>query len=60
MKKHHGITIPFFSETFEVLDGTLEVGLNNQILQLRKGDKVTIMPIEKHYFHNVSNEDCLI
>jgi quercetin dioxygenase-like cupin family protein len=49
-----------FSETFEVLNGTLEVGLNNQISGLKKGDRVTIKPNEKHYFHNISNDDCLI
>jgi len=49
-----------FSETFEVLKGTLRVGLNNQIHQLKKGDIVTIKPNEKHYFHNVSNDECLI
>ena len=49
-----------FSETFEVLTGTLEVGLNDQIHQLKKGDIVTIKPNEKHYFHNTSNDECLI
>jgi quercetin dioxygenase-like cupin family protein len=49
-----------FSETFEVLEGTLEVGLNNEVHQLKKGDKATIKPNEKHYFHNVSKEECLI
>jgi quercetin dioxygenase-like cupin family protein len=49
-----------FSETFEVINGTLEVGLNNQVSLLKKGDMVTIKPNEKHYFHNVSSEDCLI
>lgn len=49
-----------FSETFDVLSGTLEVGLNNEIHQLEQGDKVTIKPNEKHYFHNVSNVECLI
>jgi len=49
-----------FSETFEVLNGTLEVGLNNHVSSLKKGDRVTIKPNEKHYFHNISNEDCLI
>lgn len=49
-----------FSETFDVLKGTLEVGHINQILQLKKGDTETIKPNEKHYFHNVSNEECLI
>jgi quercetin dioxygenase-like cupin family protein len=49
-----------FSEVFKVLNGTLEVGHNNQILQLKKGEVATIKPNEKHYFHNISNEDCLI
>ena len=49
-----------FSESFEVISGTLEVGLNNQIHQLKKGDQITILPAEKHYFKNTSNEDCLI
>lgn len=49
-----------FSESFEVLSGTLEVGLNSQVRLLKKSDQVTIQPNEKHYFHNVSNADCLI
>jgi quercetin dioxygenase-like cupin family protein len=49
-----------FTETFDVLSGTLEVGLNDQVHHLKKGDKVTIRPNEKHYFHNVSNMECLI
>ncbi|QJD97011.1 cupin domain-containing protein [Mucilaginibacter robiniae] len=49
-----------FSETFKLLKGTLEVGLNNQVRWLKKGDKVTIKPNEKHYFHNISDEECLI
>ncbi len=49
-----------FSETFQVLAGNLEVGLNNQIHQLQKGDSVTVKPHEKHYFHNKSTDDCLI
>jgi len=49
-----------FSESFEVLSGTLEVGLNDQVLQLKKSDRVTINPNEKHYFNNISTEACLI
>lgn len=49
-----------FSETFEVLKGTLEVGQNNQVRQLKKGDVVTIKPNETHYFHNISNEECFL
>ena len=49
-----------FSETFEVLNGTLEVGLDDHLHQLKKGDKVTIQPNHKHYFNNISTDDCLI
>lgn len=49
-----------FSEAFEVLKGALEVGQNNQVHQLKKGDIATIKPNEKHYFHNISNDECLI
>src|SRR5476651_1124123 len=49
-----------FSETFEVLKGTLEVGKGKDILHLKQGDTATIKPNEKHYYHNVSNEDCII
>ncbi len=49
-----------FSETFEVLHGILEVGQNNRVRQLKKGDRVTIKPLEKHYFHNRSTANCLI
>lgn len=49
-----------FSETFEVLEGTLEVGLNKKVQNLKKGDLATIKPNEKHYFHNVSGDECLI
>ena len=49
-----------FSEAFEVLKGTLEVGLNNETLQLKKGDNVIIKPNARHYFHNISSDECLI
>ena len=49
-----------FAETFEVLKGTLEVGKGKNIYQLKQGDTVTIEPNEKHYFHNVSNAECVI
>lgn len=49
-----------FSETFEVLKGTLEVGKNGKIEQLKKGDITTINPHVKHYFHNISTDECLI
>lgn len=49
-----------FSEHFQVLSGTLQVGLKHQVNLLEKGDQVTIKPNERHYFHNISNNDCLI
>lgn len=49
-----------FSETFEVLKGTLEVGQNNKVLQIKEGDLVRIKANEKHYFHNISTNECLI
>ncbi len=49
-----------FSETFEVLKGTLEVGKSQHIHHLKQGDIATIEPNEKHYYHNVSNEECVI
>ena len=49
-----------FSETFEVLKGTLEVGKGKNIHHLKQGDIATIKPNVKHYYHNVSNEECII
>ena len=49
-----------FSETFAVLKGTLEVGRGKDILQLQQGDVATIMPNEKHYYHNISKEECIV
>jgi len=49
-----------FSETFEILKGTLEIGKNKEVFQLSEGDVVSINPYDKHYFHNISKEVCLI
>jgi quercetin dioxygenase-like cupin family protein len=49
-----------FSETFTVLKGTLEVGKGRDILHLKQGDLAIIKPNEKHYYHNVSNEECIV
>ena len=49
-----------FSEIFEILKGTLEVGKGKNIRQLKQGDVATIMPSEKHYYHNVSKEECIV
>ena len=48
-----------FSETFEILKGELEVGKGNDIHYLKPGDIVTIKPDEKHYYYNVSKEECI-
>ena len=49
-----------FSETFEILRGTLEVGKGNHIHQLKQGDVAMIKAGEKHYYNNVSKEECII
>ena len=49
-----------FSETFEILKGTLEVGKGKDIYQLKQGDIVTIQQNEKHYYHNVSIDECIV
>lgn len=49
-----------FSETFRVLKGTLEVGKGKDILHLKQGNVATINPNEKHYYHNVSNVECIV
>jgi quercetin dioxygenase-like cupin family protein len=49
-----------FSETFEILKGKLEVGTGKDIHQLKQGDVAMIKPNEKHYYHNVSNAECVI
>jgi quercetin dioxygenase-like cupin family protein len=49
-----------FSETFTVLKGTLEVGKGRDILHLKQGDLAIINPNEKHYYHNISNEECIV
>ena len=49
-----------FSETFTVLKGTLEVGKGKAVMQLNEGDVATIDANENHYYHNVSDEECII
>jgi len=49
-----------FSETFKVLKGTLEVGKGKNIHHLKQGDTATIEPNEQHYYHNISDEECVI
>jgi quercetin dioxygenase-like cupin family protein len=49
-----------FSETFKVLKGTLEIGKGKDIHHLKQGDVAIIQPNEKHYYHNVSSEECIV
>jgi quercetin dioxygenase-like cupin family protein len=49
-----------FAETFEILNGTLQIGKGKDILHLKQGDVATIAPFEKHYFHNVTEEECIM
>lgn len=49
-----------FAETFEILKGTLEVGKGKDIHHLKQGNIVTIKPNEKHCYHNVSKEECIV
>ena len=54
----HYLTL--FSETFEIIKGTLEVGEGTERHYLKQGNVATIQPNEKHYYHNVSGEECMI
>jgi quercetin dioxygenase-like cupin family protein len=49
-----------FSETFEIIKGKLEVGKGKDIHHLKQGDIATIEPNEKHYYHNISKEECIV
>lgn len=49
-----------FSETFEVLEGVLEVGKGREVLTLTVGNSATIGRNEKHYFHNISAAECIV
>lgn len=49
-----------FSETFEVLSGTLEVGAGKEIYHLNEGEAATVSPNESHYYQNVSDEECIV
>ncbi|WP_052731026.1 DUF4267 domain-containing protein [Spirosoma radiotolerans] len=49
-----------FSETFEVLNGELIVGRGDQTLTLQAGQTATIQRGQTHFFHNTSDQQCLI
>lgn len=49
-----------FAETFEIVKGTLEVGIGQVVRHLKQGEKATINPKEKHYYRNISTEECVV
>lgn len=49
-----------FSESFLILSGKLEIGCNGKIYNLNVGDSITINALDVHYFHNVSQENCVL
>ena len=49
-----------FSETFIILKGTLKVGKGKDTYHMDEGETVTINPNEKHFYHNVSKEECIV
>ena len=48
-----------FEETFEVLQGTLEVGKGKDIYQLKQGDSATVEPNEKHIIITYQTKNAL-
>ncbi|MGJ1203539.1 cupin domain-containing protein [Sphingobacterium lactis] len=49
-----------FTESFEILAGSLSIGLGNAVRTFHIGEKLDIAAHCVHYFHNVSEEDCLV
>ena len=49
-----------FSETFELLKGELTIGRGDQTLTLQVGQTATIQRGQKHFFHNRSDQPCLV
>ncbi len=49
-----------FSESFEILKGRLEIGKGKEIYHVKQGDTLTIAPYEKHYYHNMYKDECII
>jgi len=49
-----------FSETFKVLKGSLEVGKGKEVIHLKEGDVATINPNERHYYHNITKQECIV
>lgn len=53
---HHTL----FSETFEILEGSLKIGKKGQVAVFHQGDRVTVAPNERHFFHNIGATESLI
>ncbi len=49
-----------FSETFEILNGELTVGRGDQTITLGAAQTATIQRGQKHFFHNTSDQQCLV
>lgn len=49
-----------FTESFEILAGNLCIGLGEAVRTYHIGEKLDIPPHCVHYFHNMSEEDCLV
>ncbi|WP_018630532.1 DUF4267 domain-containing protein [Niabella aurantiaca] len=49
-----------FAETFELLDGSLQVGKSGHYYQLKKGDRITIDICEQHSFYNNTGVNCRV
>ncbi|MCF3110415.1 DUF4267 domain-containing protein [Niabella sp. CC-SYL272] len=49
-----------FAETFEVLEGSLQVGKSSNYYKLKKGDHITIAAYEHHSFYNNTGIACRV
>ncbi|MBP2833743.1 cupin domain-containing protein [Aquimarina sp. U1-2] len=49
-----------FSEKFEILKGSLEIGLSGKISEFTEGGQVMVDRLRKHYFHNKSKNECVV
>lgn len=49
-----------FAETFEIMEGGLQVGKSGNDYQLKKGDRITIAAYERHSFYNNTGSTCRV
>lgn len=49
-----------FAETFEIRNGALTVGRGDQTLTLQPGQTATIQRGQNHFFHNKTDQPCLV